>query len=279
MRRDGNATHELLRLSAPLARALAKRSCEGCGWYHGLWQYLRLLDAIEPMSRHAGFFERALRSVRSREPRILVCGAADYWTYARVLAAFRGRRARPIVVAIDLCETPLALIRWYAKRMGARLSTRRCDVLAFRPSVRFDAICTHAILGRFSPPQRPELMAKWYSLLRPGGAVITVTPMRDGDPDEPVRFTAAQAGDFVARVEEAAKARGLDVAQLTEDARAYARQFQVYRVPSRASIGALFEGAGYSVERLRSLPPAARRGQGGPTRAGAEYLQIVARRP
>jgi SAM-dependent methyltransferase len=275
---------EPLELSAPVAHAAAERLCKGCGWYHGLWQYLRYLGLIEPMGRHAAFFERELSRLKSQAgTRILVCGAADYWTYARVLAAFAGRRVAPSITVIDLCETPLLLNRWYARRERARIAARRRDVLEFNPSARFDAICTHAILGRFSPERRRDLMAKWHSLLRPGGVLVTVTPMRPGDPLEPVRFNRKQADDFVAKVERAATTQGLQppggVAGLVDQARTYAERFQVYRVPSREVVKNLLEDAGFRIDRLRTLPPAKARGPTGPTRAGAAYLQTVARRP
>src|SRR3546814_11783469 len=51
-------------------------------------------------------------------------------------------------------------------------------VLDYDGGARFDVVCTHCFLGYFTPEQRPALMAKWFSLLRPGGRVLTVTPIR-----------------------------------------------------------------------------------------------------
>ena len=273
---------EALEASAPLAYAMAARSCRGCASYHGLWQYLRLLRVIEPMERHAPFFERELRAAKgSGRPRILVSGAADYWTCARVFAAFARRRAKPEVTVIDLCETPLSLNRWYARRLGERVATRRVDVLAFNSPAAFDAICSHAILGRFSPAKRKALAAKWYSLLRPGGRLITATPVRPGDAERPVRFTPQEAADFVSRVEQAAQRvrPGVGVAALLKHVRRHSERFRVYRVPSRESVEAMLEPAGFRLERLRTVAPVHRPGLCGPTQAGAVYLQIVARRP
>lgn len=276
---------EPLELSAPLARALARRSCESCAWYHGVWQYLRLLEVIEPMARHAAFFERELSSVDSSRgpPRILICGAADYWMYARVLDAYRKRRVKPMVTVVDLCATPLALNRWYAQRAGAQVITRRCDILAFTSSRRFDAICTHAVLGRFSPERRRALAAKWHSLLRPGAVVVTVTPLRRGDVRSQVRFTSEQARALAGAVREAATARrrdlNLDPDVIAAEARTYAERHQVHRVQSRAELRSLFESAGFVLDRLSRVPAASQtRSLGGPTVAGAAYGRVVARR-
>jgi SAM-dependent methyltransferase len=270
--------NEPLERSAPLARAIAAETCRGCAWYHGLWQYLRLLGAIEPMARHAAFFEDALARLAGA-PRILVCGAADYWMLARVRAAFRGRTSRPLVTVSDLCETPLELNRWYARHAGVRVRTRRCDVFDFHAPGRFDAICTHALFGRFPPERRPALVARWRSLLRPGGVVVTVTPVRPGDTRVPVAFEAERADAFAAAVRAAAEKRAVDAPALAEAARAYAGRMKVHRVRSDGELRALFGGGGFRIEELSRAPAGGLRTAAGPTAAGAAYARIVARRP
>jgi SAM-dependent methyltransferase len=276
---------EPLEESAPLARCLAAQHCSArCGWYHGLWQHLRLLGLIEPWTRHAGFFRRALRKATAgrTRPRILICGAADYGMLAHVLAAARGRAANWDITVIDLCDTPLALNRWYAKQLGVRIRTRRADILRYRSPRRFDAICTHAFFGRFSPHERIDLAARWRALLKPGGAVITVTPVREGDAGARVGFSAAQARAFAAVVLKAADERGMpDAKRLGRMALAYARRHRVYRVRSLGSLRALLEDAGFNLVRLRRLAPggAPRCTLHGPTVTGAAYAHVVAVRP
>jgi SAM-dependent methyltransferase len=284
------SSHEpgLLELSAPLARRLAARSCAGeCRWYHGLWQYLRLLGVIEPMPRHAAFFGRALRDAARgrRAPRILVCGAADASMYSQVMQGLRAPGMRPAVTVIDLCGTPLAVNRWYAARAESRVSTRRVDVLKHRAGKAYDAICTHALLGRFSPSVRPQLLARWHALLRPGGIAATVTPIRPGSPSALVGFSREQARAFAEVVRAAAErhagALALEPAELARMALAYALRHRVHRVESADALGGLFEAAGFRVAHL-SLVAASRapgRAFSGPTVAGsAPYARIVATR-
>src|SRR3546814_1159862 len=80
-------------------------------------------------------------------------------------------------------------------------------VLDYAGGARFDVVCTHCFLGYFTPEQRPALMAKWFSLLRPGGRVLTVNPIRPTPDHAFVPFTPAQAASFEARAMAAAEAR------------------------------------------------------------------------
>jgi SAM-dependent methyltransferase len=279
--------------SASLARELAGRLCqrdpetgENCSWYHGLWQYLRLLRLVATPEHHADFYRDALDSVAndSSAPRLLIAGAADYSMLAHVLALCSERKLEPELVVTDLCETPLMLNRWYADRAGRPISTHRCDILQYPDAPPFDAVCTHSFLGRFSPVERQELVKKWRQLLRPGGRVITVKRIRPGGGSAITGFTQAQARAFQSRVLAAATAlRGtleVDPARLADDAGIYARRNRTWPIQSQEEIRALFEHAGFKVERLSCAPLIGRsRGAGGPTELGdAAYAQIVATR-
>jgi SAM-dependent methyltransferase len=290
-----NEPDEPLGLSAPLAWRLAAELCredpatgERCTSYHGLWQVLRIMKLIEPVQSHAPFFHRAVAAVQGdrRAPRILVSGAADYSMLAHVLAAFRSRGVEPAVTVLDLCETPLALNRWYAERAAFRLETTRDDVLDYRADGPFDAICTHAFLGRFSPEQRLTLLAKWRSLLRPGGAVITVTPVRPGSSGELVGFAPEQVRMLRETVLRAAEGlretlqiEPLDLARAAE---VYAGRHRVYPVRSHEALRELFERSGFRVDHFSRTAPStgASHDVRGPTIFGsAEYACIAATRP
>jgi SAM-dependent methyltransferase len=279
--------------SAPLARDVAVRLCrrdpetgESCSWYHGLWQYLRLLRLVATPEHHADFYRDALATVAnaSSAPRLLIAGTADYSMLAHVLALCNELQLEPDLTVTDLCETPLWLNRWYADRAGRPISAHRCDILQYPQAPPFDAVCTHSFLGRFPPAERVRLVEKWHQLLRPGGRVITVKRIRPGAGAAPTGFTEDQALAFQDKVLAAATALrgtlGVDPARLADEAGVYASRNRTWPIQSREEIRELFERAGFEVNRLTCAPVASTSSRaGGPTMlGGAEYAQIVATR-
>ncbi|HEY6241432.1 MAG TPA: class I SAM-dependent methyltransferase [Burkholderiales bacterium] len=287
---------EPLAESAPLARRLALALCrrdpvtaESCAWTHGFWQYLRLMGLASGPTHHAEFFRTAFDGVTgdTGAPRVLVCGSADYSMLAHVLWAFRARAIEADVTVIDLCEAPLALSRWYAQRMGCRIRTACCDVLAYVAPHPFDAICTHSFLSYFSPDRRVDLLAKWRQLLRPGGAVITVNALRPGAAADRVGLNSAQARalreDVLARAQTMRSAVQLDPLELARDAEIYAGKLGFWRVQSGEEVRALFERSGFRMDRLicgpAAIASASQSAVTGPTSpVSTDYAHIVATR-
>jgi len=256
---------EPLELSAPLARQLASKLCrknpatgESCEWNHGFWQYLRILGLAASPKRQADFYREAFEQLAdsSGRPRILISGAADYGMLALVLGAFRERDIEPEITVVDVCETPLALNRWFAERESVEIHTHCSDLLSYTSEVPFDLICTHSFLAYFIPARRPALLANWHTLLRPGGAVVTVNPIRPASPCEPTRFTPAQAEAFcAAALKRATEMRsGLDIEpeEALRGAQITVRQRGFYSVTSLEEIRSLFEQAGFIMQRLFS---------------------------
>ena len=283
---------EPLAESAPLARQLAPTWCRmdprtggNCAWFHGFWQYLRLLELIATPKHHTAFYGAALGAA-ARSPdvkRVLVAGAADYGMLAQVIAAFRHYGNEPEVTVSDVCETPLRLNEWYAGRVGCPITTNRCDMLEYPAGRPFDVVCTHSFLGEFPPCQRLDLVRKWHEVLRPGGVVVTVKRIRPDAGSEPIRFTADQARAFEARVREAARSAalpGVTAQELADDAKTYAERSHTWPLKSREEIAGLFEQSSFRVDRLDCSPVAsAAAGASGPTAlGGAPYVQIVATR-
>jgi SAM-dependent methyltransferase len=287
---------EPLEESAPLARRLAATLCrrdpatgESCAWTHGFWQHLRLMGLASGPGRHAEFFRNAFDQVdaRSGAPRVLISGTADYGMLAHVLAAFRARSVEPEITVLDLCETPIALCRWYAERAGCDIRTWHGDVLAYRESARFDAICTHSFLSYFSPERRADLLARWRELLSPGGRAITVNALRPGPVSELVGLGPAQAlalRENVLRWAEANRSRlQVEPLELFRDAEIYAARLGFWRVQSGEEVRRLFERSGFRVEELICSPAELEPGPSseltGPTSpANTQYVHVVASR-
>lgn len=275
---------EDLEQAAALARARAPELCRrdpgtgaSCDWNHGLWPTLRLLGIVTEPAIHGEFLRSALAALPGGHPRILLSGAADHALLAQALAAFPDRV--PEVVALDLCETPLMLSRWFAERAGVAIDTRASDILAFTDARAYDAVCTHAFLSYFDRAQRVALVAKWRALLRPGGKVITVNRLRPGCEPQWIAFSTDQVWAFRNRVEEAAKARGLAVPRLGRAAEVYAGRQAIFPLASADELRALFEEGGFDVESLTldAVAPAARLAVSVPTvPSGERYARLIA---
>jgi hypothetical protein len=159
-----------LAASAPLQRENAKRHCAGgylddrsCEWYHGPWQYLRLLGMVMTPDVHADFFHCELKAaLRSGPRRILICGAADYAMLSHVSFASAAEGGIHETTVVDICPTPLLSCAWYAQRYNLAINTIRSDVFdsQFRDG-SFDVVATDAMLTRFSRLQRAALVSEW----------------------------------------------------------------------------------------------------------------------
>ena len=289
------SVEEPLAESAPLAHRLAQEHCrkdpasgESCAWYHGFWQYARLLGLGTSPELHAAFLCEALAGAGSpgKPLRVLIAGAADYSMLAYVLAICRASGIRPQVAVADWCETPLLLSRWYAERVSQPLATFRRNLLEAPEAAQYDLVCTHALLGHFRPDERPALLAGWHRALRPGGRVVTLNRLRPGAGDGPARFTAEQARGFseaVRRGAEALRARmPVDPEALARDAARYAERQLSWPVGSVDELRALFERAGFTLEHLSAarLAPSGGAPFNVPTVPGsAEYGRVVALKP
>src|SRR5262249_7549184 len=80
-------TRDLLINSAPLSEIWSRTECcskpkggmeewakeyslepDNCGWYHGTWQYLRLLDMVAVPHWHRQFYNQALGDILKQKP-------------------------------------------------------------------------------------------------------------------------------------------------------------------------------------------------------------------
>ncbi|GAB4356517.1 MAG: hypothetical protein Kow00114_07490 [Kiloniellaceae bacterium] len=281
---------EPLALIAPLADATAREYCrrdgasgESCAWYHGSVDYLRLLGVMSSPAEDSGFlqptFQRLARNPGCRD--VLVSGAGDCAMLAQLLAGFGTAGAEPSVTLIDRCATPVRLNRWFAERNGLALETEAVNLLDYATDRRFDLICTHCFIGYFTPAQRPALFAKWFALLRPGGRVVTVNPVRHTADHSLLRFSAEQAAAFEARALAALRDRpdilNGDAEELRCRVRAFTANFASYPVRSINELRGHFEAAGFVVEHCAPLPSPD--SGGAPGERGPAYHAVIALRP
>lgn len=287
---------EPLLTSAPLAKLAASALChrgagEDCAWYHGFWQYLRILGIVAAPERHAGFYARALGGLAKSGDyrRILISATADYAMLAHLLHAYGrdcGRGAENIeITVLDICETPLMLCKWYGARQGVRIETQACDIVQWQTTRQFDLIITHSFLPMLPAPARQSLVAKWQDVLRPGGKVVSTTRI---NPD----WTGGNihpSPDRVQKFRENAKQQalkwqsvlGVDAEQLAAAAETYMRRLMIYSLTSEDELRTLFTASGFAFDRLDIVTVAGQVGrhQAGPgTSQSAEYAEFIATR-
>lgn len=157
---------------------------KSCAWYHGSWQFFRVLDLVSTPAKHEEHFAGALAEIDplSDMHHVLVSGAADY---AMVEMLHRCRDERKIEVTIvDRCRTPLNICEAFAERHGQDWHTRCQDILDPLPDKTFSVVLTHSFLGYFNKDHRSRVVRQWYRSLRPGGRLVTVQRIREDYADE-----------------------------------------------------------------------------------------------
>jgi SAM-dependent methyltransferase len=277
---------------AAFAWELSREACtvdpasgQSCRWHHGLWPWLRALDLNTSPARFARFYRESLSAaLRGRSaPRVLISGAADDEMLACVVEACADPKAE--IAVVDLCETPLALARRFARSRGLTLATSRGDVLHYVPREPVDVICTDSFLGQFSPLARDRLVSHWARLLRSGGSLITVNRLRPGaNPEQRIGFSEAQAHAFrevvlssAARLPASVRP---DAVELAREVERYARLQGAWPVRSADELAGMLARAGFELASLEVSPADdAAAHESAPTLAGgAPYARVHARR-
>ncbi|OMH22939.1 hypothetical protein BKD30_15330 [Tersicoccus phoenicis] len=248
---------------------------DGCTWYHGVWQYLRLMDMVSTPSWHHDFYSRELNQaveLGARSP--VVSGTADYSVFAYLVGALGDSESHTKLTVVDQCNTPLFACQWYAKRVGVRVTTVSDDIRSYASSHagQHDLIVTDAFLTRFSADERREVLRDWHTMLIPGGRVVTTIrihtgPSRGQTPDEAVASFRDRATSRWRRWQPFV---GLERQQVAAMAEYYARRMISNPIGGELDIRELIEGF-FVIEssEVASVP-----GELYPT----DYLRVVLRK-
>jgi 2-polyprenyl-3-methyl-5-hydroxy-6-metoxy-1,4-benzoquinol methylase len=216
-------TRELLLESAPLSQQWSEQECVrkpkggmeewsqdnhpenadncDCAWYHGTWQYLRLLGMVAVPDWHRSFYTEALWNILRRKPdaNVLISAAADYGMLAMLHEAMNLTGSSPRIVVYDICKTPLRSCRWYAERNGISIETK-CDniITSPIPEAPFDLIVTDEFFTVLKAEYKPLISKRWKELLKPGGSVVTAVMMGNTTTPELRRHYAERARQLLA---------------------------------------------------------------------------------
>jgi 2-polyprenyl-3-methyl-5-hydroxy-6-metoxy-1,4-benzoquinol methylase len=177
-----------------------------CNWYHGTWQYLRLLNMVA-VPRWYEFYQAALSDALSRRPhaQVLIAAAADYGMLATLHDAMEEAQATPRIQVYDICRTPLRACEWYAERHGLTIECVCANLLTGDlPKGSFDIIVTDEFLTVIKGEDKPVIVSRWKELLKPGGTLVTTamiggptTPaLRQGYAERAARLLDGHAESF-----------------------------------------------------------------------------------
>lgn len=250
---------EPLNQSCDWMAASARWACrDGCAWYHGTWQWLRLLDLVSNPSWHGEFFRRTLRDACAgvERPRVLVSGCADYSMYAHAAAAL-GAAAE--VTALDRCRTPLVGTDWYASWAGLPApALLEEDALTHAPDAPYDAVVSDSFLPRFGPDELTRLLAAWRKSVRSGGVVITTVRIHQRAGARATGTATGRAGvaDRWRQVALAARAwwpqvSTVPVAELADRVGEFARRQERNAVYDAEDLVELFAAAGFEAASVQ----------------------------
>ena len=248
--------------------------------YHAVCQYLRHLDLMKTLSGQAGFFVDSFRSLArgGEHPRVLVSGSADYSMPAHVLNGYETERAVLDLSLVDRCETPLAITRWYAERLGATVATIHDSILGLGGEGRYDLIVTSAFLGYFKAEKRPGLFAKWGELLRPGGKLIFNQAVSSAARTFSAEETAVLKDKVRAELGSRAPIPAWNTAAVVALAAAYASWRHNSPTPEE-TIPDLLNRGGFDIDQLKPVSVVGRPGISGPgTTGSSKGLQVIATR-
>ena len=268
--------------SAPLMKMLSEVLCkgsyineEGCGWYHGSWQYFRILDLVSTPTWHSEFYKTALVLKNSNPSQttsnILVSGAADYSMTAHIIWAYETKSQKCNITVLDLCQTPLWLNKWYGAKKGTQVHIVCSDILEYLPSQKFDYVVTDAFLTRFEDKEKEAVLRKWGDILTDQGKIVT-TARIDNAPS-PVKASQSQAFIFSEKAVEFAK-RWQEFVSLSPEevrsmARIYAENMISYPFKNLEEIERLFIRCGFVFTHIEE---AILKGEMMPTK----YAEVIA---
>jgi 2-polyprenyl-3-methyl-5-hydroxy-6-metoxy-1,4-benzoquinol methylase len=158
-----------------------------CDWYHGTWQFLRLLNMVAVPPWY-GFYNDALTSALRKKPNanVLISACADCGMLATLHKAVETANANPNIVIYDICKTPLRACKWYANRNGFDVQCVCDNIITSKemPTGSFDLIVTDEFLTVLKKEYKPMITKRWLELLTPGGTVVTTAMIGEPTTDD-----------------------------------------------------------------------------------------------
>jgi SAM-dependent methyltransferase len=242
-----------------------------CGDYHRVWSTIRVIDLASAAPAGRTFYEHGLAEfMQAGRPRVLISGGADTGLMAIAATAFVSAPARPHFVFADMCKTPVAQNHLFAEMAGLDAECLCADILALDVEP-VDAVLAHNFLGFFDLTVRPDVVAAWSRLLKPGGIALITNNLIASADDPPKSDHRDEIAGRARQVRDKAAALGFAPDELDELERA-ARDFPFnrtrYRAPTEEEVRCMFADAGLAIELVDH--DTGRKTWGPSTRGGAD---------
>ena len=232
---------------------------------------------VSTPSWHDEFYIREISDVLSglAQAEILISGAADYSTLAYAVHCANNVGIPTGYTVLDLCDTPLFMCRWYAKRNNVIINTLKSNIFNFQKNDFFDSIITDAFLTRFGKEKMSEVLKIWHGALKNGGYVVTTVRIHDENhvcPDTP---SSTDIEQFKQKAYHRAKILGKHMnyspCEIADMAEVYAARMRSNNLGSKENVMKSFEENGFHIEHIEDVEVA---GELYPSR----YLRIRARK-
>jgi 2-polyprenyl-3-methyl-5-hydroxy-6-metoxy-1,4-benzoquinol methylase len=225
-----------------------------CAWYHGTWQFLRLLNmvAVPPWYE---FYHEALVAALLRKPdaNVLISGAADYGMLCTLHQAVLSTGMSPTITLVDICRTPIIGSQWYAERNGFSFEYACANLLTDPRFVvpQYDLIVTDEFLTVLKDDDKPLIVSRWLQALKPRGRVVTTAMMGAPTTPELRQGYAARALAALDRADEPIQAVGMDRQELVRCFEQFGRAHTRHMLTGEAQVRTLF--ADFTLEYLEPI--------------------------
>jgi SAM-dependent methyltransferase len=167
---DRRFTEDIPSLAAE-AYELSSRLCGSCRDMHALWPYIRLARASTGIEDRQSVLDAQLNRLLAGGARnVLIAGAAD--TGLLALVARVGAHLGAHITVLDICDTPLAMCRRFAKNSALQIGTMREDLMNFEMKPQFDIVLVHGTLAFLPADHRTDVLSRIRRSIRPGGVLV-----------------------------------------------------------------------------------------------------------
>lgn len=247
---------------------------KSCDWYHGTWQFPRLLNRVAVPSWYE-FYNHALSAVLRRKltAKVLISACADYGMLATLHDAIRTANANPRITVYDICLTSLAACEWYVGRFGLEIECF-CDNILTSDSMpfgTFDLIVTDEFLTVLKQEYKPMTTERWLKLLAPGGTVVTTAMISSTTTPELRRGYAERSRQLLETDDSYLTRTGTPIEDLVDRFEQFAEFHTRHMLTDEQDVRTLFSK--YNIEFLKAIPTP------GECVNPTNSFQIVATRP